>query len=379
VKPHRRQGEWRRISTILAMAGALALASGCARHGDAHAPLQAWGYAAWWLPLDAAQLEAARIDRLLFFEIALASDGTVADAHGWPERHAALRAAARNGTPLDLVLTLHGHEAFEALFSDPQARTRLLDTAERLARNPHVSGLQLDVEVYTAVSAESITGLRALVPALSARLRALRPQRTLSLFVPPAQTGLYDRASVSHADWAVMQAYDAHWAQSPEAGPVAPLRGASPASWEQALAHADALGVPRARALFSYPLYGYEWPMREAGDIGPTTGPGRTTTLSDVDPAHLPLIRTNVAERVQRFGCRHDTRSGSSSYRFFDPDRGWVAGWYEGAWSLRHKRRFAIDQRLAGVAFFVLGYDDFRVVADFERRRDAPSPPPPPC
>lgn len=380
MRLHRGHGGWRRTLATLVATGCAALAAGCAQHQTTHAPLQAWGYAAWWLPLDAERLESARIDRLLFFEIALAADGSVADAHGWPERHRSLReAAAMRDTPLDLVLTLQGAEAFETLFSDPHARARMLETAETLARDPMVSGLQIDVEVYATVSTDSIAGLREVVPALASRLHALRPRRELSLFVPPAHTGLYDRATVAHADWGVMQAYDAHWAQSAEAGPVAPLRGDSPASWEQALAHATALGLPRMRTLLSYPLYGYEWPMRERKHNGPTTGPARTTTLAAVDPAHLPLIQIDVAQRVRDFGCRNDARTGSSSYLFFDPDRGWVAGWYEGAWSLQRKRRFLIDKNLAGVAFFVLGYDDFSLVRSFERNRDAPSPPAPPC
>ena len=101
MTPHHRQGAWRRILAILALAGGIACATGCAPHRDTRAPLQAWGYAAWWLPLDKAQLEAARLDRLLFFEIALATDGRIADAHGWPERHTARREAERHGVELD--------------------------------------------------------------------------------------------------------------------------------------------------------------------------------------------------------------------------------------------------------------------------------------
>ncbi len=369
-----------RFALALALALIAALIAGCAQYRTTEPALQAWGYAAWWLPLKESQLQSAPVDRLLFFEIALGTDGSIANAHGWPDAHEDLRnAAAKRNTPLDLVLTVHGAQPFQALFSDAQARARLLDSALSLASDPAVSGLQLDAEVYESVSVESIAGMREWVAQLAARLRAMQPRRELTLFIPPAHTGLYDRTTVSYADWGVMQAYDAHWANGPEAGPVAPLHGRSEASWERAFKHAQALGLPRHRTLLAYPLYGYEWPMRKRGIRGATAGAARITTLATIEPARLPSIQTSVEQRVAQYGCVRDARNGSAAYQFLDPDRGWVAGWYEGAWSLQHKRRFLIDKELAGVAFFVLGYDDFRLVDAFERRRHAPSQPVPKC
>ena len=361
----------RRLAVLPILLILLALGlSACVTDGPDRERLQSWGYVSWWLPAHARDLRRSRFDRLAFFEVRLATDGGIADRHGWPEQHHALRRAARwSRVPLDVTVTLKGRDDFEALFSSPAAIERLLATCLRLADDPLVQGLQIDVEHYDVSSPQALAGLRGFVPRLAHALHAGSPRRSLSVFVPTGGAGLYDAASLAEVDWAVMQAYDAHWISGPNAGPVAPLSGSEGITWEKVLAESRALGVPPERVIMTYPLYAYEWPVTARDPRGATAGPAAITTLVKVRDRPMPEMAGNVEERVGLHGCSHDIRSGSSNYLYKRADGNWVSGWYEGAWSLLRKRDFVLRHDIAGIAFFVTGYDDFRLTAGLERDR----------
>ena len=345
--------------------------AGCVAQVPASKPLQSWGYASWWYPPTGAQLDRTHLDRLMFFQIDIGTDGRVRENHGWPSKYQALRDAAKQRQlPLDVTLTLQGKNDFEKLFGNPVSVHQLLETCIGLINETDsVAGLQLDFETYDELSPASVAGLRGFVPKLAAALHAASPGRSLSVFIPSNGKMLYDRASLTDVDWGVMQSYDAHWATSAQAGPLAPINGTSEFTWDEALEIGDSLGLNHDRLVMTYPLYGYEWPTQERDERARTTGPAAITTLEHVSADILPLIQTNVRQRVTQFGCHHDRRSGSSFYRFQNPDKGWVVGWYEGTWSLPQKRQFVIDHDLAGIAFFVLGYDGDRLVASFNKSR----------
>ena len=369
VSPGRRH----RRRRAAALAGALLCLGGCASDGPDRDGLQSWGYASWWLPPKMRELRAARFDRIAFFEVQLSATGGIVDAHGWPDRQAALRKAARRlRTPLDVTVTLRGKADFETLFGSAENVARLLETCLRLADDPMLQGLQIDIEHYDESSPQALAALRAFVPALAGRLHAATPRRSLSVFVPTGGPALYDAASLAEVDWAVMQAYDAHWIEGPDAGPVAPLDGPEAVTWNKVLTNARTLGLPARRIVMSYPLYGYEWPVTTRDPRGASTGPAGTTTLARAHDRDMPGIAGNVAERVRLHGCSHDPRSGSSNYLYPRPGGGWVSGWYEGAWSLGRKREFLVRNDLAGIAFFVAGYDAYALASNLDRKRSSP-------
>jgi len=347
--------------------------AGCVSDAPNKAHLQSWGYASWWLPPEIGDLRASKFDRLAFFEIELDASGGIANPHGWPGAYSRLReATARLQIPLDATVTLRGRQNFESLFGSPEAVDRLLATCLGLVEeDPFLLGLQLDFEHYDESSPRSLDALRAFVPRLARALHALSPRRQLSVFVPTGGPPLYDADSLVEVDWAVMQAYDAHWITGPDAGPVAPLDGPERVTWVKVWQDARALRIPPERVVMSFPLYGYEWPVLSRDARGLSAGPAVTTTLARVRAHPLPEMAGNVDERVQQHGCRHDALAGSSNYLYLDPVRGWVSGWYEGAWSLSRKRDFLVRHGLAGIAFFIAGYDDYALTPRLDRARVA--------
>jgi spore germination protein len=335
-------------------------------------PLKAWAYSVWWLPDAWRHAPLGNIDRLLFFELKVNSNGEISERNGWPEKWVDLRLEVKKkNTPLDLTLTLFDIATFNNVFNSPEATRRLLEESVVLARQDGVAGLQLDFEIYTAIAPDTLTRYRGFIRELSNRLRRQLPQRNLSIFFPiGGESALYDAATLRLVNHVVLQGYDAHWKGSRMAGPLSPLNGNEVATWKKAVAQGVALGVPKARMLLSFPLYGYEWEVRGPAPRSETIGSGVTTSFAPLPEGVVPDIQFNILERTKKYGSSHDPVSGSSYYQFKRKNGEFVEGWFEDARTLKRKSDYLDDEKLGGIAFFPLGYDNGQLIESFMRRRD---------
>jgi spore germination protein len=336
-------------------------------------PLKAWAYSVWWLPDAWRNAPLGNIDRLLFFELKVNSNGEISERNGWPEKWADLRLEVKKkNTPLDLTLTLFDIATFNNVFNSPEATRRLLEESVLLARQDGVAGLQLDFEIYTAIAPDTLTRYRGFIRELSNRLRRQSPARNLSIFFPiGGESALYDAATLRLVNHVVLQGYDAHWKGSKTAGPLSPLNGNEVATWKKAVAQGVALGVPKARMLLSFPLYGYEWEVRGPAPRSETIGSGVTTSFAPLPEGVVPDIQFNILERTKKYGSSHDPVSGSSYYQFKRKNGEFVEGWFEDAKTLKRKSDYLDDEKLGGIAFFPLGYDNGQLIDSFLRRRGA--------
>lgn len=336
----------------------------------AEAP-KAWGYLGWWLPDSWRTAPLGELDRLLFFELKVDANGSITERHGWPDAWTDLQQALKQQhTPLDLTLTLLDPATFNRLFSSPEAIQRLLDEAVALGGGAGVAGLQLDIEIYSFVSPDTISRYRGFVRALAERLHQQLPPRNLSVFFPMGTISpLYDAPTLACVDQLVLQGYDAHWPGSQVAGPVAPLTGPEAVTWEKAVAQGVLLGVPKERLLLSFPLFGYEWPVKGHKLRSTTTAKGSTLTFAPLSASLQPDFPLNAQDQVRQYGSTHDPVSGSSYYQFKRKNGQWVEGWFEDWWALRRKSDYLVNEQLGGIAFFLIGYDDGQLVDYFLRRR----------
>lgn len=332
---------------------------------------KAWGYIGWWLPDGWRSVPLGQFDRLLLIEMKADSSGKINERNGWPEDWTDLRLAAeQHNTPLDLTLTLEDPASFDVLFSSIEATQRFLDEAMSLAAQSGVAGLQLDVEIYGVARSEAIKRYQGFVRQLAERLHQYSPARNLSIFFPMGgDSQLYDAATLQLVDQVVLQGYDAHWLSSKTAGPVAPLIGDEPVTWKKAVASGTSLGVPKERLLVSFPLFGYEWRVMEPKLRSATIGKGVSTTFAPVAAGLLPEMQFSVQEQVKQYGASHDPLTGSSYYQFKRENGDFIEGWFEDWWSLGRKSDYLADEKLGGIAFFLLGYDSGQLVDFFLKRR----------
>ncbi len=334
---------------------------GCTLQANA-GPQRVWGYVAWWMQDAWKALPLANFERLIFFQIEVGRNGALDELHGWPAQWTGLsKAAADHGVALDLGLTLLEPATFNAVFDSNAATQRLLSDALALASQPGVSGLHLDVEVNLrtgSLRAEAVKRFRGFVGTLSQKLKQQSPPRSLSVFLPFGDYGgIYDAATLARVDQAVLQGYDAHFLDSPNAGPVSPLAGEDFATWEKMLAQADKFGLARGRMVMSFPLYGYEWNVPSCTPRGKHEGRGETTTLLPVDPQRVPTLNISITDRVARYGAQVEPLSQSLYYTLVSPAGTCTVGWFEDSYSLKLKADWLEKQNLRGLAFFPLGYD----------------------
>lgn len=343
--------------------------------GPSHAtagPPQAWGYLGWWLPQSWRELPLDQFDRILFFDLKVNADGGITERHGWPEEWSDLRQALHEKrAPLDLTLTLFEPEAFNRLFASFDSTQRLINEAAALVDDPGVAGLQLDFEIYAAVSPQAIENYRTFLRLLSHRVRRMSPPKNLSVFFPVgAEPSLYDASSLALFDQVVLQGYDVHWPGSKTAGPVAPLQGGDAWTWQSMVVRGESLGVPHEKLLLGFPLFGYEWPVNGSLARSATQSKGWATSFAPLAANATGEMKFNVLDRVREHGASHDPVSGSSRYHFKSREGQFIEGWFEDWWALDRKIDFLIDKRLGGIAFFLLGYDGGHLVEFFMRQRN---------
>ncbi len=351
----------RGVLRALMRAAAVIVTSGLAPPGASAAAAsvgpQVWGYYPWWLGEHWRSRDLSLYDRLKFFGVEIDADGQLGRRNGWPQQWEGLRAAARaRGLSLDVTVTLFSAARFERIFTSPKRRQRLLTELLRLAAG--AQGIQLDVEIFDQVSAQALRGYRAFCAALRSGLTQRGGAKALTAFgVMGAAVDLYDRATLAHLDYIVVQGYDSHHLESPRSGPVAPLRGPYEVTWEKALEHYLRLGAPRHKVIFGVPFYGYEWPTESAAVGARTLGKGRETTYALLDAQLMPNIRIGAQSQAAQHGLRRDATSGSPYYAYPEPSGAWRQGWFEDEVSLAAKFEFVTQQRLAGIAIFPVGYD----------------------
>lgn len=329
-----------------------------------------FGYALWWVPEAETIRALPHVDRLKFMELRLAPDGRISDRHGWPGQWTALRnAAGALGIPIDISLTMFSPEDFNALFGSPERVKRLQQEVLDLARADGVAGVHLDIEIFSTVQARATQRYRDFVVDLSRQLNEMKPQRLVSVFFNyGAEKYLYNAASLAGVGHVIVQGYDAHWLGSEVAGPLAPLQGPDVVTWEKMHATALSLGVSPQRMLMGFPTYGYEWSVKPCQPRGKRIAPGETTVFGRVHLPQAPNLRNSVVGRVLAHGANYEAQSGSAYYRVDAADGSCLVGWFEDWWTLQRKIDWVQREKLAGLAFFPLGYDESELVGFAARR-----------
>jgi len=318
---------------------------------------------------ESAKLE--QIDRLLYFSIGIDQNGKLVEFNGWPEKWQSLKAAAiLANRPLDLTLTMFDANAFNQLFSNKKSIQQLSDSVIDLLADEGVAGINLDVEVYAGATKRALKSYQKFVTDLSMKMIDMTPSRQLSVFYPMGgEVPLYEASTLRQLSAVVFQGYDAHWLAGPRAGPVAPLRGDYAVTWEKVSALREQIGLQDSATFISFPLYGYEWPVKALEPSAETQGSGFTTTFSSLPKSLLPDLQKSVEQRVQLYGAIHDPFTASASYKFNTGPGQWVEGWFDDWWTLRQKMNFLCQKKMAGMAFFPLGYDRHELIDHFHRHR----------
>ena len=328
-----------------------------------------FGYHAWWMRDTWQSYDFGVIDKLMFFELRAGGDGNFDEINGWPSENAGLiNEAKRTRTPIVPTIAVLDESSFRTLFASTIHIQTLLHNIKRLVEDTGANGVHLNFEMFSPISQDVRIHLTDFVRQLSAQLKAYRSDAELTVFTPGFDhPDVYDEAALAlYADYLVVQGYDMHWSNGPDAGPLAPLEGWDGVNWHAIVQRYLDLGVPREKIVLTVPYYGYEWPTVSEAPGARTRGLAQTITYAPVDPDYLPLIQISAKQRTDRFGIRRDPASRSPYYVFQNAD-GWHQGWFEDAESLAAKYAFIKENNLAGIAIFLLGYDNGELLRTLNR------------
>lgn len=317
------------------------------------------GYHAWWMQDTWQDYDLALYDKILFFELPVAADGSIPERYGWPEKWRGLIDAVQAaGGKIAPTFAILDPAIFSAVLGSGSARDRLEGEILRLVERAGADGAHLNFETFETPEPSAREGYSLLAQSLKRRLKAYRADSELTVFLPGFDYGeSYDEAVLAEtADYLVIQGYDMHWLTAPTAGPVAPVTGWDGASWEGITARYASLGVDPGKMVMAVPYFGYEWPTVSNIPGAATRGEGVPVTYAPVSESLLPLIRISATQRIRRYTRQRDAVAGSPYYTYRDQS-GWYQGWFEDAESLRAKYRFVKRRSLGGVAVFLLGYD----------------------
>ena len=350
------------------------------------AAAELWGGWPWWLATQPQVLKQYPVQRVLFQSWELQPDATL-DTHRWADLwqtpastvKQASKAASKNTTPLLTqqlranrqriapVLLVRDAALFNRLFaSRPRWMLVLARTLAELNGVPTdvLAGLHLDLPLYVNLNTEAIQGFHVFVAELRQRMLEKYPKAQLSALAPAGvEQALWDASTIAHLDFLVLNGHEAHWLDGPEAGSLAPLKGAGFITWENTLRYYTKLGWPAHKLLFSLPLYGVEWPTQNEKLGSSTRAEGQILSFTPLPvnklsekAVHHPIAARSVQQQINQYPVRRDAESGSSWY-VYRTRQVWMQGWFEDESSLQQKIDFIQRERLAGVSLQFLGAD----------------------
>ena len=152
---------------------------------EARSRQKVYGYYAWWTRGLWLDLDLSLFDKIFFFDLTPASDGSIRARNGYPFAWQGLIARADSfAVPVIPTLALLDADSLQALFLDPDHRNRLLETSLMLIEESGGAGLHLDYEWFAPATDSLREGFHAYVDTLAAATSLQYPDAQLSMFVP---------------------------------------------------------------------------------------------------------------------------------------------------------------------------------------------------
>jgi spore germination protein YaaH len=244
--------------------------------------------------------------------------------------------------------------AMAALLGDQAQRAAHVQALVNLAIGLGVDGIDLDYESMnfggTAADKAAVrSGFLSLVGELGAALNT--QDMTLSVTVGPRTSGsdpnwaVFDYAGIAaSADLVRITTYDLHYRGGPP-GPIAPL------PWvHQVLGYAVTV-IPSAHIQVGVPLYGYDWQCATPACTSQPAG-AAATALTYQQAEALRTAKGAVRE--------WSGTDAAASFRYTDEAGRPHVVWYNDYESTQAKMPLVGAYRLAGLAFWAVGFEDTR-------------------
>jgi len=299
------------------------------------------GYHPWWMGSAWQGYDWSLLSTVSFFAMDLDGTGAIVDDHGWPWTDL-VAAAHAEGVRVVVTATLFSSSEIDALLSSPARRQVAVTNLVAEVQSAGADGVSVDFEGVPGARKQDLV---TFVGELQAALASAVPAPYLSVATPAVDWNNafdYDELA-ARCDHLMVMAYDYHWSGSAFTGPVAPLGGWGTYNVAWTVQDYQTWGALPGQLLLGVPYYGYRWDAVSGAAGAQTTSSGVARTYSQ------------AKADADLHGTLWDAPSSTPWVHWQDP--GWKQLWFDDDESLRAKYQLVLDEGLAGVGIWALGYD----------------------
>lgn len=268
-------------------------------------------------------------------------NGAAASVHFWNTTSMVDSAYAHN-CKVYLSLINLGAKPNHQLLSSQKATETLIEGAIKEVDNRKAQGLVVDFE---GVSAKDTVAFTAFLVSLSKALKESDETRELILTLYAVDRNkVFDFAKIDqHIDYYVMMGYEYSYPGSKNASANAPLEGESFDLKKSVYAYLNQ-GVIRQKFILALPYYGNEWNVKSdamgAEVVSFKGAPTYSEIVKQYDTSNALMDPTSI-----------------SKYLSYKSGKKWRQVWYDDAETLTQKHQWIIEEQLAGIGIWALGYD----------------------
>lgn len=276
------------------------------------------------------------------------SNGKYKNIYYW-ETTGLIDSAKAHNCHVFLTAGLFGRSDNTTFLENVPAQHTLADNLIELLKLRDADGVNIDFEGVPGRLSAKFTEFIAL---LSRKLKEANPDYQLSLALYAIdKENLFDIPSLNpHVDFYTLMAYDYYGSFSEIGGPVAPLKSSSSfgnGSMETSIQHYLHAGVAPGNLIVGLPLYGAHWRTAEE------TAPSKALQFI----SHFPYnhFQHEYIDSLQVV-MQNDKASGNSYYSLLRQPGQYEQFWIDDIQVLSEKLDYIINNNLAGVGFWTLGY-----------------------
>lgn len=269
---------------------------------------------------------------------------------GWRTKE--LQTFAQEQNPnTKLLITVASHTTAgnrEFLRNERGQFKRLADTLLLLLNEGGGHGIDINFELMPSGYEKAMTDF---IEYLSGRLKTDSLGYLLTVVLPKVnKPRVYDIERLQEfVDYFLITGYDYHTGGSPRDGPIAPLRSSGPYSIESTVYEYLEDGLDREKLILGLPYYGAVW-EGESPQVGV-----RDSTLRFVKHKTYRAIE---AEYCLKGTPSYDLESWSAYFLLPNADTtAYEKVWFDDSTTLARKYDWVLENELAGIGIWALGYD----------------------
>lgn len=300
------------------------------------------GYLPYWQYDYYPEINYDLLTQINYFSAELTETGVISNTHGWSDL-GMISFAQDRGVKVKLSATLFGSAPLTTLLTNPEYRQNAITNLLNLVVTADADGIDIDFELVPGSQRDNLV---TFMTELADEFRSAIPGAIITMASPAVDWwGSWDYEALAEiCDGLFIMGYDYHWPGSTTAGPVSPLGGFFYDVEYSVYDYLDVTNGNSEKIILGVPYYGYDWPVVDESIYSLTT---------ENATARIYSTAINMAET---YGQSWDVNSNANWISY--ESTGWQQCWFDDSLSLSLKYQFTIENDLAGVGMWALGYDE---------------------